>query len=373
MKKTIYGILSLGILAGLASAAQADWDSWYEKISLQGDFRYRFENIQEDKKLERDRQRVRVRLNLEAALDDYWKVKTRLSTGGTDPVSTNQSMGDAGYFTRKTIGLDVACVEYKVLFENLTLIAGKQDNPFFKAGKNQLIWDGDLTLEGIAGKFSMAGVAEANPYFNGGGFWILEQSSNYDLMLYAGQLGFTGKIQDIKYNLGGSYYFYQDTKDQKCFVDSAKNFGNSYVAAGANRNYRYNYKIAEAYLELSLSVMDLPVKIYGNAVQNMDDEVASRDTGYCAGMVLNKAKAADSWELEINSRKLDKDAVVGAFSDSDFIGGGTDGMGYLVSASYMITDQVKAKVTHFIDQKQADLDLSRAGYHRSQVDVELKY
>ncbi|MEW6516216.1 MAG: putative porin [candidate division FCPU426 bacterium] len=393
----IFAVCAGGVFT--AGMAHADFDSWYEKLQIKGDLRYRFENIQKDKTTERDRQRIRVRLSLDAPLDDYWMVKTRLATNDmTDPVSTNETLGDV--FNKDPLSLDVAALEYKLLFDNLTLKAGKIDNPFTNVGKNQLIWDGDLTLEGIAGSAKVEVIPEANLFAKGGGFWLLEQSSNFDPMMYGGQIGFTGKIMDVKYTVGGSYYYYKDTKNQTTFVSSTSGFGNSTVAmpaatrtvitdpngntippystytlttAAASTKYAYNYKIAEAFLELSLKVMDFPLALYANAVKNADDSVASRNTGYTAGFVFNKAKAEGSWDIGYYARKLDKDAVVGAFSDSDFLGGGTDGLGHVATASYMLTDSVKLKATHFNNQIKADLDLSRTGYHRTQVDVELSY
>lgn len=378
MKKQLFTMILAACVSGVLStgAAHADFDSWYENITIKGDLRYRFENIQKDKSKERDRQRVRLRLSLESPLDDYFKIKTRLATNDlTDPVSTNETLGD--YFNKDPFNLDVAAVEYKLLFENLLLIAGKMDVPFTKVGGNQLVWDGDLTLEGIAGKATVGLMKDLSIFANGGGFWLLEQSSNYDPMIYAGQMGFKGKLMDIKYTVGGSYYFYKDTKGQKTFVDNNSGFGNRTVTHGtgssAYQTYRYNFKIAEAFLELSLNVMDFPLALYANAVKNGDDEVPDRNTGYTAGFVFNKAKKEGSWDLGYYVRKLDRDAVVGAFADSDFIGGGTDGLGHVVSASYMLTDKVKLKATHFNNQLKADLDASRLGYHRTQVDAEFGF
>lgn len=401
MKKAFPAILlavCVGSVLG-ANRAQADFDSWYEKIQIKGDLRYRFENIQKDKTAERDRQRIRARLTLVAPLDDYWTVKTRIATNDlTDPVSTNETLGDL--FNKDPLSLDVAALEYKLLFDSLTLIAGKFDNPFINVGKSQLIWDGDLTLEGIAGNAKLDVIPEANLFVNGGGFWLLEQSGTFDPMLYGGQIGVTGKLMDVKYTVGGSYYYYRDTKNQTTFVNTAGGSGNSTIAVPAvtrtvitdpngntippysaytltvtpaSTKYAHNYKIAEAFLELSLKAMDFPVLLYAHAVKNADDSVTARNTGYTAGLVFNKAKAEGSWEIGYYARKLDKDAVVGAFCDSDFAGGGTDGLGHVVTASYMLTDSVKFKATHFNTQLKADLDLSRTGYRRTQVDVELSY
>ena len=47
-----------------------------------------------------------------------------------------------------------------------------------------------------------------------------------------------------------------------------------------------------------------------------------------AGATLGKAKDKGSWQFDYNYRDLEADAVVGAFSDSDFAGGGTGAEGH---------------------------------------------
>jgi len=371
-KKAVVSCLSLvlGVFFMIQGVrpALADADSWYEKVKFSGDLRYRFENINEDKKAERDRQRIRVRLNLDAPLDDYWKAKLQLATGGlTDPVSTNQTLGE--FFNRKTIDLSQAYLEYKVLFNNAKLSAGKVPNPFLNVGGNQLIWDGDLTFDGISGNANVDLAKDLNFFFNGGGFWIAERDATCDPMLYGGQWGLKGKFFDIKYTVGGSYYLYKDAKGLTTFVDAAKSFGNTVQGSA----YRYNYKLAEGFLELGLNLFNLPFALYGNAVKNMDDAVSVRNTGVNFGLNVNKVKGEGTWAAGYYYRKLDRDAVVGAYSDSDFGGGGTDSAGHVFQAAYGITDSVTVKAAHFSNQKKYDLAASRIGYHRSQIDLELKF
>lgn len=361
-------LMATGFLG--ATPVQAEYDSWYEKITFSGDFRYRHENIQKDNSNERDRQRVRARIKMVAPLDDYWKVTIRLASGSDDPVSTNQTMG--GELSSKAINLDQAFIEYKLFFENLRMYAGKMANPFYKPGKNQLLWDSDLTFEGVAGK----GMLEAGPvdlFATGGGFWVREQSKSFDLMLYGGQLGAKGKLSGVKYTVGGSYYFYLDTRNQGTFFDDEDGFGNSTFSVGNKTFYMYQYKIAEAFLEVSTIVMDYPVKVYGSVVKNFDDEVQSRNSGHVLGVTFNKAKKENTWEIEYKFKKVDQDAVLGAFTDSDFIGGGTDGMGHVGHIAYIPVKNVKLKLTHFSNQIQADLHASRKGYRRTQADISMKF
>ena len=53
-----------------------------------------------------------------------------------------------------------------------------------------------------------------------------------------------------------------------------------------------------------------------------------------------KPRAKGSWQLQYQYEDLEADATLGLVTDSDFMGGGTDGNGSKLSAKYMINQQV---------------------------------
>jgi hypothetical protein len=65
---------------------------------------------------------------------------------------------------------------------------------------------------------------------------------------------------------------------------------------------------------------------------------------------------------------IQKDSVVGAFSDSDFIGGGTNGEGHQISASYVPFDKVTTSLTFFRNSTKLDGSV-RPFYNRFQADL----
>ncbi len=92
---------------------------WYDSIKISGDFRYRHEHLDEELSNGRwddgvDRHRIRMRLMLEAIINDEWGVAFRIASGsGTSgdsdtasPISTNQDLEDA--FSSKHVWLDLA-------------------------------------------------------------------------------------------------------------------------------------------------------------------------------------------------------------------------------------------------------------------------
>jgi len=130
---------------------QFESSSWVNNLNLSGDFRYRHEYIDDSAKDKtRNRQRIRGRLGLKAKINNDWSAIFRITTGSSDsPTSTNQTLD--GSFSSKNIWFDTAYVDWHPQsYDGFNAYLGKMKVPFYKVGKNQLIWDGDLTPEGIA-------------------------------------------------------------------------------------------------------------------------------------------------------------------------------------------------------------------------------
>ena len=121
---------------------------WAEKIKINGDMRYRYESIDDDRKNvgdadEHNRSRLRARLGITAQVSDDVKAGFAIATGtsGGDPISSNSTFGSSN--SDKGIVLDQGYIAWK-FYENMTLTAGKTKVPYFKPGKSSLIFDGDL-------------------------------------------------------------------------------------------------------------------------------------------------------------------------------------------------------------------------------------
>ena len=341
---------------------------WAEKVKLSGDFRYRHETIEaeNDGKPDRHRNRIRARLGLKAKVNDEWSLGFRLAGGSEDPVSTNQTL--SGSFSSKGFWIDRAYFDYHpTAIENLHVVAGKMGNPFYKVGKNQLIWDGDLSPEGLAVKHKIKITQSDELFVNGGGFFVTESSSSdSDMSLWGAQGGLKHKFDKNTYALGGiSYYDYGNIKGAEDLDVSKSNFFGNSSSGGVFVN---DYDIVELFAEAGAKVSKTPVAAYGNYVKNCAADT-SGDTGWLVGFKINKAKKPGSWEFSYDYRELQKDAVVGAFSDSDFIGGGTKGKGSRFGAKYQIAKNIQTGLSYFLNDRQ-DLDNN---YRRLQVDMILKF
>jgi hypothetical protein len=347
---------------------------WAEKVSFYGDFRYRHEQIDGESTDQRDRHRIRARLGLRGKIADEWSFDLRLASGSADPISTNQDLG--GGFSSKTVWLDSAFLTFKPQsIEGLSVLAGKMANPFYTVGGNQLMWDGDLNPEGMAVKYT-AKLNDADTFFaNAGGMWVQRDStSQTDISLWAIQGGLTHAFEDKSKLTGGLGYFkYGNIQDKRAIYDTAKNFGNSTYNDGAHKRYLYDYELVEAFGEYATRLGDVPVSFYGDYVVNTASGV-SGDTGWLVGTTYNKAGDPGTWQVGYEYRELERDAVLGAFTDSDFIGGGTHGKGHKFSFKYALAKNVSAGTTYFLNEHDADGGGKRDDkYRRLQLDVELKF
>jgi len=350
---------------------------WVEKIKIYGDFRYRYENVSYERNGGQqdavNRNRIRLRLGLTAKINDEVTLDTRIATGKSDdPTSTNQNMGDS--WTYKGVWLDRAYLTWKpASVEGLAVLMGKLGNPFVTVGKNQLIWDGDLSMEGIAAQYSYKLSDETSLFTNAGGFYVRLEDidvSNKEvdsISMFGAQGGVTHKFNDNNKLTAGIGYFDYGNLVGETYLLGTSSKGNSY-----NGGYLYDYDLFEAFAEYNTKIGSLPVSFYGDYVVNTASSV-QEDTGWLIGTTLNKCKDPGSWEISYDYRDLEKDAVIGWFSDSDFIGGGTGGRGHRFGITYQLAKNTQAGLSYFMNEKANAQGKFDDDYNRLQADVMVKF
>lgn len=335
---------------------------WAEKIKWNGDFRYRFESIDNDRTDEdRNRNRLRARIGMTAQVTDDVKAGVALASGSDDPVSSNQSLGGGG--TSKGINLDMAFIDWKFA-ENLHLVAGKTKNPYYTVGKNGLVWDGDYRPEG------------AHVSFDNGTFWAIagyhflesdnKGGTNDVEEMMGAQVGYNGKISDAKFKVGASY-FYVPVEGSAFFYDS-DSFGNSEL--GSTGTYEFDYETVELFAELNTKLAGIKTTFFADYVKNND---ADEDTGFALGMKLGSAKNKGDWQFGYTYEDLEADAVFATFTDSDFGGGGTDVKGHKLNAAYAFSKNTSLSITYFDNEYGEFTRSEELDFDRLQVDVKTKF
>lgn len=328
--------------------------SWAERVKWQGDFRYRYEEI-DDGGNDRERHRIRARAALIAQAADNVEVGLGFATGGDDPVSTNQTLGGGG--STKDIRLDLAYFRWQP--NQFWLSGGKVNNPYYKPFKSALIWDDDLRPEGI-----FAGWDGKHFFVNSSYIHINSDSKDgLDEAIWGAQVGtklgpFTIAAGYIDIPTAGLPAIYDDDL-----------FGNT---ADENGNYKYDYELVTVGADASFNLGELPLGLYADFVQNQD--ASDNDQGYIIGAKLGKASKRGTWQLQYQYQELEADATFALITDSDFMGGGTDGEGHKLSAAYALLDKWTIGFTYFDGEKCFDdIKCDSRDYDRLMIDTKFKY
>jgi len=267
---------------------------------------------------DRERYRLRVRMGLEADLGEGFLFGARIATGsGNSPVSTNQTMGSPGNFSKYNIWLDRGFL----LWEGganpdrmISIVGGRFDNPFFST---PILWDSDIALDGIAlsGRYEV--VDGVVPFITAGVFPYFNTSLNYpsnfpskfpsdDRYIYAVQLGTELRPHDkIEIKGAAAYYDFQKangelsepfvpfTDDDPGSTDSRRpafaQKGNTYMALrdiipvpfndfGTIDQWQYfglasPYKVLSLTGEVALNFFEpIQIKSYGEIGYNLDHD-----------------------------------------------------------------------------------------------------
>jgi hypothetical protein len=342
--------------------------SWTDKISILGDFRYRDDLTIEKGKPDRNRNRIRARYGIKADPFDSLTSVFQLATNYNDPISTNQDLGDG--FSGKPVRIDLAYFDWHPTCKygkGLHVYGGKMKNPFYDPGKSQLLWDSDLNPEGLSLTYTKS-IGGFEFTANTGTFWVVERSLQHDswLLGYQGVARYNfmdeGKLY-AKTALG--YFYYSSLQGYPTIYDATKGFGNS---TDASKNYLYKFRELEIAGEAGGKIKKIPVNVFGDFVKNTAKGV-SQDKGWLIGFSAGEAVNPWTWNIRYNYRKLESDAVVGALTYSDFIGGGTNGKGHEIGAELAVAKNVKFGVNWLNNNKNL---AAPSDYNRVMFDFSFK-
>lgn len=344
-------------------------DHWTERLSIKGDFRYRYEEIDVEGLDTRDRNRIRARVELQARLPHGITVGTGLSTGGDSPVSANQTLGGGG--GRKDVSLALAYARWQAL-ESLAITGGKVKNPYFRPQGTGLLWDSDFHPEGLALEW------EEGALFMAGSVNYLESDSRRgnQQVVWGLQGGLDLDFEGMTLITGAGYYDIPTAGKAAFFGGPNEFFGNSFTCDDPLDpeacRYRYDYEELEVFAELSLHQLPLPVSLYAHWVENQ--AVDDNNLGWILGFNVGEARDSGSWQLGYQYQELEADAVLGLVSDSNFAGGGTDGEGHRLYGTYAIDRQIQLGFTWFLNNEAGGNLLEEPlAYDRVIFDARFKY
>ncbi len=375
-------------------------------------------NITED----RNRFRTRLRLAMDAKVTQGIKVGMRLATGKfNDPVSTNQTMGNS--FQPYKIILDRAYLKIETEYKELTFWGGRMPNPWMST---DLVWDKDLNFDGFALKYRPLQSDDMDnderifdTSITLGAFPLEEVAlSSKDKWLFGLQLGFNWKfINQNKFDIGIAYYDYKNIEGKanttgsnlndytaSSFMQNGNtlfNIANPVDPAATDQlwalvsdydlvNFIISYKMAQ-FAPINVEIKADFVKNVGYdeseilvrtgnqfvtprlcletpCIQSSPTDSSAKVTGYQLMIKIGwpSLKQRNNWDMAMAYRYLERDAVLDAFTDSDFRNGGTDSKGWWLKGRYAIDDNTWMSVklisadeidgpTYGVDTLQFDL------------------
>lgn len=329
--KTILAFLVVASIpvTGMICYASEEVRQWVYKMKWHGDLRVRHDSQWITDRADRHRERFRGRFGFTYDMNDFTQLGFQLATGGDDPITTNQSMGDR--FSTKGIQLDMAYVRHTFLDKKLKLYAGKFKNPF--EPYTWLIFDSDLRMEGVATQTSRRITDSAGVFFNAGAFPLDEISSDSSDPWFIGlQGGVNVKQNKFKWTLGLAHYNYLSPE----LVNEDNYSGNTVT----------DFRVYNPSTKLSL-YLPVYIGLTGDYVYN---EAADTDnTGWLAGVKVGheKIKEFKDWQVFATYSRLEADATYDEFPDSDFHSGGTNNQGMTVGYKFGLSKGMEHGVKYY--------------------------
>lgn len=321
----------------------------------------------------RNRLRLRVRFGTDIQVADTVTAGIRLTSGtsgtGGDPSSENENLGN--YNARGSVGFDRGFVTYRP-WPWLYITGGRLGNPFFSP--TTLVWADDLSLQGlVAGAnptfgpftpFATLGIfpiqdVEPTPLTSSKSKWLYGYQSG---LKWQATEGFSAKLAVALYDyrhLEGIPNPDQFTTEFSGTAAPFRQKGNSVFDINealnvANGTSNYLIGLASRFREANAS-LSLDLRTFGTKhlvldadwVRNIGfhhDEILARTgldlTGRTNGDQVRLSfgdvsfASRNSWIGYVGYRRVQRDAVVDGFTDSDFHLGGTDATGYYLGGRY---------------------------------------
>jgi hypothetical protein len=368
---------------------------WAQRIRFGGDVRLRYQGDFYDKNNailldpndpdellntteDRDRFRFRMRLAVDAIIIDprdknvgKVNVGIRLVTGNERvPVSTNDTLGD--YFNKDGIVIDRAYLRYTyqpaaAIWGNkiprLQATGGRIPNPWFYT---DLLWDHDLNFEGADVNLlsDSQDFSKWSAFLTLGAFPMQEiEFSQNDKWLFGGQVGFTYQPSfDYLAKIGFAYYDYMNVEGQlndparpgekdftaPLFLQKGNTLFDIDPGPGIKPALASDYDLINLTAKFDIGIYHpIHILLIGNVVENIgfdQDKVEARTGqkvdketfGWHLGMEVGHPVILEfnDWNLFLAYKYIEADAVLDAFTDSYFHGGGTNAKGWIIGGDY---------------------------------------
>jgi hypothetical protein len=359
-------------------------------FSFSGDLRLRHESLFGSGPLNgaepatRNRERYRVRFNINAKLNDEISGGFSLASGDLgDPISTNNT--ETGFFTRKPFSIDKAYATYKPkFFKPFNVTAGKFGYTWYRT---ELTFDNDINVEGSSQQVSWDWKDKPFSHFAVIGFELplLEVTNGSDSAIFGEQVQTGWNLGPrVKAIADVAYYDYKNpntiaqnqtnangfatqgtaTGQGGTFGFSAATLTNSFGVIAGARQFGSKFGILDSIFQLDFDtgIKRFPLTTLFNfadntrACENVSAFAAAgvaiacnaRDRqGYWAEAQFGQTKQKGDWRFGYTFTRIEREAVVSAFNASD-IRQPTNVASNRIEAAYQAYSNVTLALTTYV-------------------------
>ncbi|EIF50701.1 putative porin [Sulfurovum sp. AR] len=358
-------------------ATQVAEKSFMDRVHFKGDLRLRYESKENDYTdgSEKNTYLGRYRLRLGAHIDitDHLQFEVGMRSGFGNPTSGNQTFAEANKPTEGLADYFFQSLRFNALALDYTTgnsiwKVGRSPYMMYRPIKSQLVWDNDLSLDGINYQYQddtkiiTAGINQPTYAEN----IVAKDTVNLFLAQYVQKT----KLESATLNLGAGIYYYDGVKGNTPLYSDNKGtgMGNTLV----NGVFANDYHIVEGFGELKFKdVLGKPFAIAAGVAYNTAAD--DNNFGYDLAFQLGKAKEVGDWQLKYSYTDIQEDAVLGAHSDSDNFGGGTAAKGHAIRTKYKFGKNTYLAGTFFFntlyDSKDGSKSTGDVDYERVQLDA----
>ncbi len=339
----------------IAEGTHPTLPSWVQTIKWKGDFRLRYQmdrsKDNSGARTDRHRGRVRLRLGVDAKVNDKLMVGVGMATGTSDVSSTNKDRARStnqsfdNSFSKHPINLDYAYAKYTAA-NWLSVIGGKMQLKDAIWEPGDLIWDTDITPEGVVFDLNKRIDSGLSLWMKSGVFILDEVSSgNDDPYMTRIQPGIDVKLSDsisMKAAFSADYFAVKAHA-----LDNSANSNTGSISGTNLARPTGNFFTLNPALEvncksplkgLGIRFLDVPnVKLFGEYVENIADmRVDDNLSGYMFGFGFGAEKIAGKgdWQVLYSFGRLERDAVLDLLPDSDRYEGQTNMRAHEVQFQY---------------------------------------
>ena len=339
-------VQACGVLLAVVCAAAEP----AEEVSIGGDVRIRHESKIRTSAFgdDLDHGRIRVRVGLDAKVDENWDVGVRLATGG-GTTSTNQDLDALN--DPAELYVDRAFARYRTGEANrFEFVAGRMPNPYFFS---PIMWDSDFNPDGLSERlvFRRGSV----DLFLTAGQHVLGQLSDrsYGPGLFAAQYGTIVRRPWGSFTMASAYYAF--TKGDT-ITDPKKGD----VPPGED------YAVADLYVELAAeTAAGLPFSSWIDGLVNL--EASRHSSAYGVGLSVGSAKGRGKLRAKAAYMSIERDALWINLGDASFSGGLTaeDMHGFVLGLAVGLGEGASLGATwYYKDSRDTDA-------HEDQIKIDL--